>query len=559
MKQDISFDEDSIFKHLTSNILFQDDAMRDMARVVAMVMKDLAYYNEFEAQHMEEEKGAPCDRDEEDKTRLITPLLLSGPDSTGKVSSVDHLVKLFDMQEGGANEKAYIQCDMEDHVKDLYYDMCESIYTQFCDALTHYDQPEAEGAKNVIVILVENAQDARCESLLSIKDFMEQGFITNGSMEEALERKEQGLEQGEFKLMFVPAYVRVLIIFTANFASKHMKPSGTDGRFLIYDRLKELIEEEHCKSQGKLMALLMAERMPFIPLSKRNMHQLLLTRFDKYLNFSIFCDRFGTPTTNDPLKIIELMLINHQDDGNCYTALHKLEIGMRAFTQSAYDHFISELSRTQTTLSPPASFVCEYIPYDEGLNERMMSKPLFKYALSTPKNKRSYEAIIWTKSGIGIFTMEHPSVKNPCIRIVTPCVKQYFPTTNGSDEEYRDKFHDTDKKVSNIIADIGSSDRNDSKIARIKSVDYENSQDEEENSMSIHEPTKRNNVEDDTLLTEEAMEVDVKINDTRMFTCDRCKKVKSIHQFRIKKKPSWHELWRKKEGERVCKTCYQKK
>jgi hypothetical protein len=411
---------------------------------------------------------------------------------------------------------------------------------------------------------------------------MEQGFITNGSMEEALERKEQGLEQGEFKLTFVPAYVRVLIIFTANFASKHMKPSGTEGRFLIYDRLKELIEEEHCKSQGKLMALLMAERMPFIPLSKHNMHQLLLTRFDKYLNFSIFCDRFGTPTTKDPLKIIELMLINHQDDGNCYTALHKLEIGMRAFTQSAYDHFISELSRTQTTLSPPASFVCEYIPYDEGLNERMMSKPLFKYALSTPKNKRSYDAILWTKSGMGIFTMEHPSVKNSCIRILTPCVKQCFPTTlipNGSDEEYRDKFHDADKKLSNILTIIGSSDRNDSKLARIKSIaqtganvllDYEDSQDEED--AMIQESLKRekgysrltyNDGRDQSTETGDISEdgclnIVIATDDGRRFTCDDCELVKDIYQFRIKKTSNrWHELWDKTPI--LCKTCYNRR
>lgn len=446
------YDKETIYRHLTAKTLFQDDAMDDLSSIIDSVFAQVSDGGEGEHKEIN------------DVSTLITPILLSGPRGSGKSSSIEHLVKLFDMHKGGENEKGFIRCNLSDHKKEKYGDQLQAMYNKFSDAFKYCGSTPL---KPVVIVLFENIQDINAYTLESLNT-----FVTNGRIYP---------KDGDFtKYVEVLHYTRLVLIFTSNFGVNRVKPESE--QYLVYEGMKGIIEDEMRSSLGKTIPLYIKRWIPFLPITKKNLEQLLLPKFDEYIKNTHFSQKYGSPSIDDSLKAMQMIMASHDNDGNIGKAFNKLETGLQTFMEFNCSHIRYELPHQTTVLSPKPNIVCESYPYGDDLNEEMMNNPLFKRAVLNRVNRRSFDAVLTQKSDLDILKMEHSLLKTPCLSIMYPAtvninhIKIQYNDHHLQDqlnktmvklEECQNKLQNSDQKLCMIAGVIELSDSINPKTKRV--------------------------------------------------------------------------------------------
>jgi hypothetical protein len=295
-------------------------------------------------------------------------------------------------------------------------------------------------------------------------------------------------------------------------------------------------------------------------------------------------------------------LVNHENDGGVGKALQKLRRDLIDMMENNCDYFEDCAPNQPIELIPKPILSCETISYEEGLKEKLMrSRPSFKMTLLDMRNKRNFNAILDQKSDFDILVLKHDLLEYPCINIIAPRVNfnriikikygdplllHKYENALKEIEEYKEKLHDADKKLSNVLMsqneaeanNIRSKRKNSKKIAKKKN---DSSSEEDYVYDNVHKEKgevkpKKRKVLDESSSQEQSIKKKVKHNhhkkkvensdtypeeeeeEKEEITCFICNKTKLPDKFKKKMSPTYTYDFSKRD-EPVCVTCYKKR
>lgn len=526
----------TIFERLSSKIFFQDNAIDDIARIMTRVLIDNAF-------------GKPC----------IFPMVLCGPKGSGKASSIKVLANLFDMQKGGKNERCFIHCDAS--ITQEYQDMNESIYKRFVTA--YHKCCDNNRSSPLVIILVENIDCIVDTPKLYPLDYIIRGTVPSYSK--------------EIKDFEIPSWMKVLVVCTASFGVEMMHSIPVEDYDDVFDSFKYQVIEKEMLQKGfydKEVSSISSGIIPFFPPARDKIEKMLHDRFDDYITNTRFSKKYGKPSTDESLRIIQFIMNQYDNDGNIGNAYKTLKNGINAFLEGGYSYFEQQLPQQKIKLTPKASIVCESFAFDDKLIDEKMKEPSFELAIKDSKNKRNFNTIMKHKTGLDILKMEHELLKSPYISIMAPCVNvnQYIKVKCNDPllqekydkallelKEYQERFHNVDKKLDIMLNVIESDDKiNPISKKRLITIGQANSNMLTNYENVVEDSLKRKDRDDETpqndtkRVKRHHIVTDKECDE--MLTCVHCNMSKHIDKFKKVSGCYVYDLTKKK----TCLTCHRK-
>jgi hypothetical protein len=374
---------ETVAKHLSKFVLYQDNAMLDVAKVINTAVKT----------RIEEYEEAPSDKP--------ISMLLTGPPGLGKNFCIKVLKEMFRMKE--EHPLAYIE-----------YTQFSVLQEQLEAAISYYKsrpQEERDGLLQPhIILILFNEMDKAEEGLLN--ELM--CLLSNGCLQN---------ERGQMDQ--TPKSIRLIICFTANFGSHSILSNGFNKPFQHYNDLKVLVKNEmRDKGYSHCDISRLGTIIPFFPPNKEQLQILLAHKFYEILivRRNRFTDIYGLVDFEDidVYRFINAFIENNQH--NVYSIkgmMNAFDFEISTLFSRTANQFSLEIDiNNKLPLEEAPKLIYGSIPYCNDIQTVLGQNTYFMNAFKNLEYERRLAKRIDSQSSIQFLTIAHPLVEKVSISII---------------------------------------------------------------------------------------------------------------------------------------------